>query len=233
MVEFDAMKSWRLIRIPTLITACCASTAVLASIIIAPQSNYNDVQEFEFPETTALADWTLLQSAPFFSEPIANENIADSITYTLQTNNYSLDIHRIYFHSSDGNVEQLLDEHTRILDATNRSLTIQTIEKDRDTSYVLVTDELNEEMHLAACVTAHGFVTAMPDQFERTRHFDKLSFTQQWEWFLGQRRIQDYRCLLTIFSMPVRTSSIADIEATLEAAWQEWHLSQGHSIASD
>jgi cyanosortase A-associated protein len=224
------MQPWTLMRLSTLITACCASTAVLVSIIIAPQSDYGEFQAFEFSETTPLNDWQLINSTDSLSDPVDNENSEDRVTYTLEKGSDRLEINLVYLPSSDGDIAKLLDENTNVLDGDMLPLTIEEMGNNGQNSYAVIQDTANERLYLAACVTANGYVTATPEQFEETRQFGKFSFPQQVEWFLGQRRIEDYSCILTLFSMPTDSATIADVEAELESVWWEWHESQQHFV---
>ncbi len=219
-------------RLATLVTACCASTAVLVSLVIAPQSDYNNVQSGEIPDITPLEDWQPIDPSSPLDIMIDSGNIErveDEAQYTFEKDDHTVDIHLLYLRSFDGNITQLLADHTNLLDTESSSVTIHTTDADQN-FYAVVTDEINEVLHFSACVTANGYTTATPEQFQATRQFGKLSFPQQVEWFLGQRRIEDYRCLLTIASIPLGTSTPAITEAELKAIWQEWHTANQHLI---
>lgn len=190
---------------------------VLGRLVLAPASDYERAIVYDFPAEMSLEDWQFQTAeAP---EGLDVEYLIDAETYQYQQGDRTLTAQMVYLSLSNGDVVELLQTHADVPASAVDQVTIQ---QTGDQYYALLVDEENQTLHISACLAANGESTVTEEQFQATRRLSRLTFPQQVEWFFGRRRIEDYRCLWVLLSMPI-TSDVTQDQAMLESAWQAWH----------
>ncbi|TVQ19796.1 MAG: cyanoexosortase A system-associated protein [Leptolyngbya sp. DLM2.Bin15] len=209
--------AWKSLRIAGLALLCGGAAVVLGRVILAPDSQYAPATSYEFPDVVPgdHGDWQATSSISTLPDV---DFLMATAQYDYRQGDRSLMVDAWYLTSTDGDVATLLATHSPHL----AHLTLQP-HQDGVNRYAIATTPAQETLYLTACIAVNGDSTVTAEQFQDTRRLSRLSFAQILEWLIGQRRIEDYRCLWTLLSMDTSPATQIQDQAVLQAAWQSWH----------
>ena len=222
-----SMRVLRSLRTVGLVLLCGSAVVVLGRVMLAPASQYVPATSYEFPDVVPGSE--SLGSEGSESEghwqATASSATLPDVDFLMATAQYdyrqgdrSLKADAWYLTSTDGDVATLLAAHSPQL----ADLTLQPYQ-DGDNVYAIAQDPSQDRLYLTACIAVNGDSTVTAEQFQDTRRLSRLSAVQILEWLMGQRRIEDYRCLWTLLSIPTSPTTQPQDQAMLQAAWQSWH----------
>lgn len=227
-----SMRVLRSLRTVGLVLLCGSAVVVLGRVMLAPASQYVPATSYEFPDVVPGSEGSGaegLESEGSGSEghwqATTSRATLPDIDFLMATAQYdyrqgdrSLQADAWYLASTDGDVATLLAAHSPQL----ADLTLQPYQ-DGDNVYAIAQDPSQDRLYLTACIAVNGDSTVTPEQFQDTRRLSRLSAVQILEWLMGQRRIEDYRCLWTLLSIQTSPTTQPQDQAMLQAAWQSWH----------
>lgn len=205
------------LRTVGLVLLCGSAVLVLGRVILAPASQYAPATSYEFPDVVPgdNEDWRATSSMSTLPDV---DFLMATAQYTYRQGDRALRADAWYLTSTDGDVATLLAAHSPQL----ADLTLQPYQ-DGDNVYAIAQDPSQDRLYLTACIAVNGDSTVTAEQFQDTRRLSRLSAVQILEWLMGQRRIEDYRCLWTLLSIPTSPTTQPQDQAMLQAAWQSWH----------
>ncbi|HEY9814783.1 MAG TPA: cyanoexosortase A system-associated protein [Candidatus Obscuribacterales bacterium] len=221
------MRVLQSLRTVGLVLLCGSAVVVLGRVMLAPESQYAPATSYEFPDVVPGSDesgsegsgsdghWQV--TAPSVTLPDVDFLMATA-QYNYRQGDRSLKADAWYLTSTDGDVATLLATHSPQL----ADLTLQPYQNG-DNVYAIAQDPSQDKLYLTACIAVNGDSTITAEQFQDTRRLNRLSAVQILEWLMGQRRIEDYRCLWTLLSIPTSPTTQPQDQALLQAAWQSWH----------
>ncbi|WP_204154278.1 cyanoexosortase A system-associated protein [Leptolyngbya sp. CCY15150] len=217
-----SMRVLRSLRTVGLVLLCGSAVVVLGRVMLAPASQYVPATSYEFPDVVPGSDgsgsdghWQATASSATLPDV---DFLMAAAQYDYRQGDRSLKADAWYLTSTDGDVATLLAAHSPQL----ADLTLQPYQ-DGDNVYAIAQDPSQDRLYLTACIAVNGDSTVTAEQFQDTRRLSRLSAVQILEWLMGQRRIEDYRCLWTLLSIPTSPTTQPQDQAMLQAAWQSWH----------
>ena len=222
-----SMRVLRSLRTVGLVLLCGSAVVVLGRVMLAPASQYVPATSYEFPDVVPGSEslgsegseseghWQATASSATLPDV---DFLMATAQYDYRQGDHSLQADAWYLTSTDGDVATLLAAHSPQL----ADLTLQPYQ-DGDNVYAIAQDPSQDKLYLTACIAVNGDSTVTAEQFQDTRRLSRLSAVQILEWLMGQRRIEDYRCLWTLLSIPTSPTTQPQDQAMLQAAWQSWH----------
>ncbi len=206
-------------RIALLATTAIGIILVLIKSIVNPVSRNPQIAEFAFPETVPLPKWQLVATDavnPHLVKPptyISGEFVSGK-HYRYSRNGTTIDIEMRYFANTNGDLKSFITHQTGQLSPVLR-------QQDRGV-YALFSHQ--EKAYLSACINPSGGSTVTSDRFNRNR----LLYDPHWQrivpWFLGEKGLQDRRCLWAHLSVAIADGdSIDSAYQTLETVWFSWY----------
>jgi cyanosortase A-associated protein len=205
------------LRLGVLALLCSGAAAVWVRVAIAPSEAYQPATTYTLPATVPLPQWQDQPMAP--PPPPDIDHLLAANTYRYTQGDRTLTATVWYLANTDGEVATLLGTHSPHL--AGLRIQPQVSDDSGNNTYGILVDPQDDTLHLTACIAAQGSSTLTAEQFQATRRWAQLSPRQWVEWAVGQRRIEDYRCLWTLFSLE------GDRDETdpqlLADTWQDWH----------
>ncbi len=209
------MNSNSSLSIPLLIVVFGSSLLVLAKVTLAPNTSINTAAPFAFPDSVLLPKWQALPSSPLDNQDIGDSKSLAGRLYQYQQDGTTLKIEMYYFANTDGDVEKFLKRRISISIPQ-----IQQRQKDGIGYYGLFNHQ--QRANLSACINPAGSSTFTSRQFKHNRNVSDLSKTLI-PWLLGERNLQDNRCLFVNLSIPLSQESSDIAYQKLESAWLSWY----------
>ncbi|MEB3828724.1 cyanoexosortase A system-associated protein [Phormidium sp. CCY1219] len=207
---------WKSVRIVLLAATLGGAIAVLGKLIFSPPIESAGFTPFVFPTAVPLADWQFEESLPL--EVNENESLISGGQYFYIQNNLPLEIQMRYVTNTGGNVEKLMQTHLDI-EASAAKLTIR---HQEEIGFYGVS-ETGEQAYLASCINPRGGSTVSGEQFRKNRNAYDLQVDRLLPWLLGQQKLRDFRCMLTVLSIPLDKNSPENSYSILESVWVSWY----------
>jgi cyanosortase A-associated protein len=210
--------SWKPLRV-FLLVAIFGSVLMVVGKSIFPSSSTpleTASTEFTFPPSIPLTDWQELESNPLNPNPAINLMAARQYQY--QQNNRVLDIEMRYITNSNGDIKTLME---RQLNSATVSRPFTLYHQEGVGFYAMAAT--SERAYLSSCINPRGNSTVTAEQFRDNRNTYDLHVSRLVPWLLGQEELRDFRCLVTLLSIPLEGTSSAQVYPILENAWVSWY----------
>ena len=211
--------TWQPVRISLLAITAGAALLILGKLLTLPKVDKASAQAVNtLQPVVPLPGWQLLDN----SELKANKDSRFGRGYRFQQGNRTLNAD-VHYMTSDGNVSRYLFVYSPVRTA-NANLKVK---YQPETGYYGVLSHKGQA-YLTACVNPRGQSTVTEQQFTQSRYTYDLKPNRILPWVLGQESLIDRRCLWTLLSTPVPTSTTPEASEaaaykTLETAWLSWH----------
>ena len=173
-----------------------------------------------FPESVALASWTLVASQSINAhlvQPPAyiSGNFLAGKHYSYHQNNQLLEIEMRYLSNTNGDLKSFIISQTGELSPV--------LQQDNEGGfYGLYTYQ--QKAYLSSCINPRGSSTVTSDRFKRNRMIYDTRLPRIMLWLTGQQELHDHRCLWAHLSMPLATDvPLDETYHILKTAWQDWH----------
>jgi cyanosortase A-associated protein len=218
------MSLWKHLRTPLLVLTFANVLFIFGKLILDPTIGKRKVTPFVFPSVVPLPQWQLVTSHLLQDQTIERPSLPKLVLlgrhYRYIQNDLPLDIKMFYEVETNGNVKQLIKDHTDIKFLLNQPLLVLRQHEQLGFYGLFV---YQKRAYLDACINSRGGSTFTKEQFSYNRmHYD-LTFNRIVLWLLGQQALRDRRCLWTHLSIPLNQSSRESAYAVLEKAWFDWY----------
>ncbi len=208
--------TWKTVRIWLLAALFTGVLCVLAKLILFPNSSHLGVTPYNFPTTVPLPQWQLLDST--LLKITDDPNFVASRRYRYQQDRSALNIDMHYIIHSSGDVKDFIKKHISSEKITTPLLIKQ---KQEVGFYTLFTHQ--EKAYLSSCINPRGGSTVTFDQYRQNRNTYDVQPGRILLWLLGLKELRDWRCLWSVLSIPVETSTPEETYPILESAWFSWY----------
>lgn len=210
---------WIKIRIPFLALTCACVFITSTNVLLISQKANEAKITFQFPSSVPLLGWQLTASRPLPNSQLRSTRLItqQSHKYTYTQNELPLEIEMRYL--NDGNIPLYLKEVTGISSSAAKTIVIR---QHKGVGYYALGTDKNRAF-LSSCINPRLKTTFTYEQFNQNSYEYQTNPQSILSWVLGQKNIQDRRCLWVYFSIPLQNSSSESAYSTLEQAWFSWH----------
>jgi cyanosortase A-associated protein len=213
---------WQSTRIFAIALMFGGAVWVLSRALLFPATSADEkvkLQPPDFAKTVSLSQWQLKQAQPLKAK---SKGESDGLKYQFVKTNERLEVQSRFERYTDGNISRLLVVYTPIKPAT-----VQPQLQNRIDVGFYYLFEYKNTAYLSACVNYAGQTTVTEPQFVQNKYKYGWSLQRTFLWIIGQEDLFDGRCLWTLMSIPLDSSSnnitLEKAYADLEAAWVDWY----------
>ncbi|AFZ13635.1 hypothetical protein Cri9333_2789 [Crinalium epipsammum PCC 9333] len=188
---------------------------VLGKIVLSPPIH----KESLFPPVVPLPKWQLIDSIE--SKAISGKPwILSGRDYRYIQNQLPLTIYMRYVEPTDGDVKQLINNHTSIKfsDAQPKLSIRQQSGVGFYGVYVY-----QQRVYLDACINVRGSSTFTAEQFSNNKKLYQWQFNRLLAYLLADTPLNERRCLLSHLSIPLKGTSPEAAYNNLETIWFSWY----------
>ncbi|MGI8500632.1 MAG: cyanoexosortase A system-associated protein [Hassallia sp.] len=204
---------WKQFRIPLLALTFSSVLLVLGKVILLPSAEKRTLTPFVFPEAVPLPKWQLKASSPLPEPTEEHPELIAQKHYQYIQNDLPLNIEMRYV--TDGNLKQLMRKYTSISSSA-------VVRQHQGVGYYgLLVDR--QRAYLSACINPQGGSTFIPQQFNQKQYLYHRPWQRLLPWVIGNKPIEDKRCLWAHLSTPIQNSTPEAAYKKLENAWFSWH----------
>lgn len=212
----------KFVRIPFLFLILIGTMYVLANgMLTSHPLKKSSLKAINFPEVFPVSGWKMIESNAIVEteEPPGKVRASTLIRrmgrqYRYKRKNRFLEI--AIYHIGTGKVMETIKSHYQI-----ESQSVK-VHYDKSTGYYsLFSHEQNA--FLGACINPRGPSTVTVLQHRINKILNDVSFKRLISWLLGQKRLVDQRCLVTVISVSFKESSPEYSYQIIESLWPSWH----------
>lgn len=209
---------WEIFRVTILAATATSIFLILSKSFFSPNFANPKEADLVFPETVPLKEWQQLAIPPINikKDKISKKDAARFYRYI--QNNLFLDIEMRYLASSDGNVQKLFKQYSK-LGASQLSIDVR--QQPGIGYYGLFTHQ--NKASLSACINPSRQSTFNAEQFVQNQLTIDAISNRFLPWLFAGESLRDRRCLWVKLSIPLDNYSSKQAYLTLEKAWVNWY----------
>lgn len=186
---------------------------ILGKTIIEPTAS--NITAFVFPKVVPLPAWQPQKSRPLAALITENQNFPGR-HYRYIQNDLTLDIEMRYVANASGDVKHWLRS------VVSSSELSPILRQQQGVGFYYLSAH-QQRAYLNTCINSRGGSTVTASQFQQNRYLYDINLGRLLPWLLGQKPLQDKRCLWAQLSIPLKNSASGDTYQTLEKAWFDWY----------
>lgn len=210
-------------RLPLMVFMFSCVAIVLGKLILMPDQSTTVRAVIALPNHVPLSGWqatateTLLPPSVTTAQP-QTEMVTGNI-YSYRRDLAALTIKIRYLVETDPSVRNLLLKYGEPSAPVPFATTIR--QQQETGFYSLYFTQ--ETAYLSSCINSRGQSTVTEAQFNQNRYRYDLRLDRVLPILWGRQTLRDGRCLFTVMSIPVQTTSLEPTERLLQEAWTSWY----------
>ncbi|WP_017325632.1 cyanoexosortase A system-associated protein [Synechococcus sp. PCC 7336] len=215
------MSRWQTVRIAFLATLSSGLLLALGKVAFYPSERLqsgnrgHESPTFEIPAEVSLNSWTAIDTTEVTGEgQISFGGILAGRNYTYSQGETTLSIETLHLVALDADVRAMVWGNLPVPDYAVRH-------RSGIGYYGLLA--YRQQAYLSACINPYGGTTFTGQQFRRNRYLFDIRPRRILAWIQDDAPLQDHRCLLVHFELPLSDLSRAEAFELLESTWFEWH----------
>ena len=201
------------LRVAVIAVTLSSALLVLTKVILDPAKNSYQVSSYTFPLAVPLPGWQTLPSTSLAMPKTLPEYLSGR-SYQYKQGDTRLTIEMRYLNDTSGEVKNLLENYTSISSSPKL--------RHRAGIGFYGIFIYQQKAYLSSCINPRGVSTVTQRQFTQNHRTYDIQINRLLLWLLGQKKLEDKRCLWTHLSTPLKSSS-SEAYQLLENAWFTWY----------